>query len=108
MIRYGFWIAGTLSVPAPVSDKFEITKQRARAFCAVLVFVNVRVATLDVKSAEVSVAMPTTACSIAVPMFVLVVLPQVPDCSPVVINSNFRAEKVLDMICPYFNGILGR
>jgi hypothetical protein len=101
-------MAGTLIVPAADKEAIETTKHKARAFWAVLVFVSVRVATLAVKLAEVSVAMPTIACSIAVPMFVLVVLPQAPDCSPVVINSNFRAEKVLDIICPYFNGILGR
>ena len=98
-------MAGTLIVPAALNEAAETTKHKARAFCAVLVFVRVRVATLVVKSAEVSVAMPTMACSTAVPTFTLVVAPQVPDCSPVVINSNLRLEKVLDMICPYFNEI---
>jgi hypothetical protein len=101
-------MAGTLIVPAALNEAAETTKHKARAFWAVLVFVSVRVATLVVKLAEVRVAMPTMACSMAVPTFVLVVAPHVPDCSPVVINSNFSAEKVLDMICPYFNEILGR
>jgi len=61
------------------------------------VLVSVSVATFVVKSEEVRVAMPTTACSMAVPMLVLVVLPHEPDCSPVVISSNFRLEKVLDI-----------
>lgn len=94
-------MAGTLIVPAADSEAAEITKHRARAFCAELVFVSVKVATLDEKFADVRVAIPTIACSIAVPMFVLVVLPHVPDCSPVVINSNFRLEKVLDMAGPH-------
>jgi len=101
-------MAGTLIVPAAVNEAAEITKHKARAFWAVLVFVRVSVATLVVKLAEVRVAIPTIACSMAVPMLALVVLPQAPDCSPVVISSNLRAEKVLAMICPYFNGILGR
>lgn len=66
-----------------------------------MVLVRVSVATLVVKSAEVSVAIPTMACSMAVPMFALVVLPHAPDCSPVVINSNLRLEKVLDMMGPH-------
>jgi hypothetical protein len=32
-----------------------------------------------------------------VPMLVFVVAPHEPDCSPVVISSNFKAEKVLDI-----------
>jgi hypothetical protein len=108
IMMYGFWMAGTLIVPAALNEAAEITKHNALAFWAVLVFVNVRVATLAVNSAEVKVAIPTIACSIAVPILALVVLPQAPDCSPVVINSNLSAEKVLDMICPYFNEILGR
>ena len=35
------------------------------------------------------------ASSIAVPKLVFVVVPQVPDCSPVPINSNFKSEYVL-------------
>jgi hypothetical protein len=95
IIRYGFSIAGTLMVPAADTAPAAILRHNARAFWAVLVLVNVSVATLVVKFAEVSVAIPTTACSIAVPILVLVVLPQAPDCSPVVISSNLRLEKVL-------------
>jgi hypothetical protein len=101
MIMYGFCIAGTFNVPAADSEAAEITKHKARAFCAELVFVSVNVATLVVKLAEVSVAIPTMACSMAVPIFVLVVLPHAPDCSPVVISSNLRLEKVLDMMGPH-------
>ena len=85
-------MAGTLSVPAADTAPAAMFKHSARAFWAVLVLVSVSVATLEVKFAEVSVAMPTIACSIAVPMLVLVVTPHEPDCSPVVISSNFRLE----------------
>jgi hypothetical protein len=33
-------------------------------------------------------------------MLVLVVLPQVLDCSPLPISSNFRSEKVLAILAP--------
>jgi hypothetical protein len=92
MIRYGFWMAGTLIVPAALNEAAETTKHKARAFWAALVFVSVRVATLAVKSAEVKVAIPTKACSIAVPRLVLVVAPHAPDWSPVPISSNLRLE----------------
>jgi hypothetical protein len=90
-------MAGTFKTPAAERQPEEMTKHSARAFCAVLALVNVNVATLVVKSADVRVAIPTMACSMAVPMLVLVVPPHEPDCSPVVINSNFKAEKVLDI-----------
>jgi hypothetical protein len=49
----------------------------------------------------VTSALPTTACSKAVPRLVLVVLPHVPACSPVPISSIFRlVEYVLAMFFP--------
>jgi hypothetical protein len=84
-------------VPAADKELAETTRHKARAFCAALVSVSVKVATLATKFAEVNVAIPTIACSIAVPILVFVVAPQVPDCSPVVISSNFRLENVLDI-----------
>jgi hypothetical protein len=88
-------MAGTLSVPAADTAPAAMFKHSARAFWAVFVLVSVSVATLEVKFADVSVAIPTKACSIAVPRLVLVVVPHEPDCSPVVISSNLRLEKVL-------------
>jgi hypothetical protein len=88
-------MAGTLIVPAADTAPAAILRHSARAFWAVLVLVSASVATLDVNSEEVSVAIPTKACSIAVPRLVLVVVPHEPDCSPVVISSNLRLEKVL-------------
>lgn len=85
-------MAGTLIVPAALNEAAEITKHKARAFWAELVFDRVRVATFVVKSADVKVAIPTKACSIAVPRLILVVLPHEPDWSPVPISSNFRSE----------------
>jgi hypothetical protein len=85
-------MAGTLSVPAADTAPAAMFKHSARAFWAVLVFVSVSVATFVVKSAEVRVAMPTIACSMAVPILVFVVPPHAPDCSPVVISSNLRLE----------------
>jgi hypothetical protein len=90
-------MAGTLIVPAADTAPASMFKHSARAFWAVLVLVRVSVATFEVKLADVSVAIPTIACSIAVPMLVLVVTPHEPDCSPVVISSNLRLEKVLDI-----------
>ena len=94
-------MAGTLIVPAADTAPAAMFKHSARADCNAVVFANVRVATLAVKSAEVKVAMPTMDCSIAVPILALVVLPQDPDCSPVPINSNLRLEKLLDMMNLY-------
>ena len=46
---------------------------------------------------------PTMACSSKVPKLVLVVEPQVPDWSPLAINSSFSdGEKVEAMIIPYW------
>jgi hypothetical protein len=48
--------------------------------------------------AKVTLAEPTIASSKAVPKLVLVVSPQVPDCSPVGISSILSGEKVLDIV----------
>ena len=88
-------------VPAADTAPASMFRHSARASCAALVLVSVRVQMLAAKSPESSVAIPTMACSIAVPMLLLVVVPQVPDCSPLPISSNLRLEKVLDIVCPY-------
>lgn len=85
-------------MPAAETAPAAMFKHKARASCAVLTLVRVSVQTLAVKSAASSVAIPTRACSMAVPMLVLVVLPHVPDCSPVPMSSNFRLENVLDIV----------
>ena len=91
MTMYGFSIAGTFKVPAALSVAVMF-KQAARAFCAALVFVNVKVAMLEEKSPVASVAIPTMACSMAVPMFVLVIPPHAPSLPPTSMISNFRLE----------------
>ena len=51
---------------------------------------------------------PTMACSSKVPKLVLVVEPQVPDWSPLAINSSFSdGEKVEAMIIPYWLSFTG-
>jgi hypothetical protein len=62
MMTYGFWIAGTLIVPAADTAPAAMFKHNARAFWAALVSARVRVATLDEKSEDVRVAIPTMAC----------------------------------------------
>ena len=59
-------------------------------------------AKLSVKSEAVTaiVVVPTIASSSAVPKLTLVVVPQVPDCSPVPISSTAKFEYV-DIFNPY-------
>ena len=98
---YGFWTAGTNTVEFADTAAEGTLITYARAFCNAGVLVSVNVAVLDVKSPEVSVAIPTIACSTAVPKLVLVVAPQAPFWSPVPINSIFKLVLyVLAMICP--------
>ena len=84
-------------VPEPETAPAAMFKQNARAAWTALVSSSVSVTVLPTKSPEDNVVIPTRACSMAVPMLVLVVDPHKPDCSPVVISSNLRLEYVLDI-----------
>lgn len=96
--RYCFSIVGTtisrVAVKLPTDVTFR-TKARGTCKAGPSRSVSVRVNVASV--ANTGLLRPVMACSMAVPMLVLVVLPQVFDCSPLPISSNFRSEKVLAM-----------
>lgn len=85
---YCFSIAGTIKFLAPPVVPVK-RKRRLRAVCEPLVSVKVKVisALANVTSAE-----PVMASLTAVPKLTFVVVPHVPDCSPVVISSILRGE----------------
>lgn len=85
---YSFSIAGTIKFCAAdtVPVRYNL---KLRAVCVAFELVKDKVTSA---LAKVTSAEPTIASSRAVPKFVLVVVPQVPDCSPVPISSIFKFE----------------
>jgi hypothetical protein len=63
---------------------------RNRALASCRAFESVRVSVTEALEIVTS-ALPTMACSMAVPRFELVVVPQVPDWSPVPMSSIFKS-----------------
>ena len=91
---YCFSMAGTIRFLAPP----VVPIKRRRKFLAVCEeFVSVKV-NVTLALAKDTSAEPVTASSSAVPRLVFVVAPHVPDCSPVVISSILRGEKVLAIV----------
>jgi len=91
---YCFSIAGTIRSLAPPEVPVK-RSLRLRAVWEEFVLDKVRVTSA---LAKVTLADPTMASSKAVPKFVLVVVPHVPDWSPVVISSILSGEKVLAIV----------
>ena len=89
--------AGTIRSRVAVRLVLDVTfRNKARASCAAFVLDSVRVLFASVEN--VTVTLPTIACSSAVPRFVLVVVPQVPTYSPRAISSIFRSVEYVDGI----------
>jgi hypothetical protein len=88
LTRYSFSMAGTIRFCAPPEVPVRF-KRKLRAVWVALVSVRVKV---TVPLAKVTSADPVIASSRAVPRFVLVVVPQVPVCSPVPISSILSDE----------------
>lgn len=85
---YCFSIGGTIKFLAPPVVPVK-RKRRLRAACVLLVLTKVSV---TLALAKVTSAEPVIASSSAVPKLIFVVVPHVPDCSPVVISSILRGE----------------
>jgi len=97
--RYCFSIVGTISCRVAVKLPTDVAlRTKARAVCRAGPNRSVRSIVRLVSVKNTGLPKPVMACSIAVPMLVLVVSPHVFDCSPLPISSNFRSEKVLAMI----------
>ena len=96
--RYCFSIVGTTRLRVAVKLPVDVAlRTKARAVCRAGPSRSVRSIVRLASEVKIGFPKPVIACSMAVPMLVLVVLPQVFDCSPLPISSNFRFEKVLAM-----------
>lgn len=85
---YCFSIPGTIRLLAPAVVPVS-RKRRLRAVCEPLVSNKVSVTSA---LAKVTSAEPVIASSMAVPKLTFVVVPHVPDCSPLVISSILSGE----------------
>jgi len=85
-----------VAVSAPVISMYMFLATPDAPFGMVMV--------VSAPSVMLWVTTPLIACSSRVPRFVLVVVPQVPDCSPVPISSRERFVLYVDaMIFPFAN-----